>query len=96
MRKQAMAQLKMHRDEEQKLQLEQETIARQLSTFDRPRSAIRDFADNIDEESKQKWLNEREQKILDLKQIESKTFNQQRDLKHRARQHANEVAQLKF
>ena len=78
------------------MQLEQETVARQLSTFDRPRSAIREVAANLDESSKQKWEGEREQKILDLRQIESKTFNLQRDLKHRARQHANEVAQLKF
>ena len=72
-------------------------MARQLSTFDRPRSAIREVAAELDiEKSKQKWLGEREQKQLDLRQIESKTFNLQRDLKHRARQHANEVAQLKF
>ena len=52
LRKQALAKLKLLRDEEQKLQLDQETVARQLSTFDRPRSAIREVAENIDDQSK--------------------------------------------
>ena len=33
---------------------------------------------------------------MELRQIESKTFNLQRELKNRVKLHANEVAQLKF
>lgn len=50
----------------------------------------------MDESVKAEWLATREQKMLELRQVESKTFNKQREMKHRAKQHATEVAQLKF
>lgn len=50
----------------------------------------------MDPQSKAKWLGERETKLLELRQAESKTFNMQREMKHRVKIHANEVAQLKF
>jgi len=50
----------------------------------------------MDPQSKAKWLAERETKLLELRQAESKTFNMQREMKHRVKIHANEVAQLKF
>ena len=40
------------REDEQKLEVETETLQRQLSTFDRPRSAIREGLYQIDESSK--------------------------------------------
>ena len=38
--------------------------------------------DEIDTGGKEKWMGERDQKILELQQIESKQFNLTRQLKH--------------
>lgn len=67
-----------------------------MSNFERPKTAIRDSLVQMDPQSKAKWLGERETKLLELRQAESKTFNMQREMKHRVKIHANEVAQLKF
>ena len=96
LRKKALAELNTLRDEEQKLEMEVEGLQRSLAAFDRPRSALQDSLAQINDTSKQQWLNEREQKMLELRQVESKIFNKQREMKHRAKQHASEVASLKF
>ena len=92
LRKKALDELNTLRDEEIRLQAETETLQRQLSTFDRPKSAIREGLEHIDESSKKKWFAEREQKLLELRQAESRIFNRQREMKHRTKQHASEVA----
>ena len=96
LRKKALAELNTLRDEEQKLEMEVEGLQRSLGAFDRPRSALQDSLAQINDTSKQQWLSEREQKLLELRQVESKIFNKQREMKHRAKQHASEVASLKF
>jgi len=52
LRKQALIQLNSLREEAKKLELEKETLNRQLNTFDRPRSAIRETLATLDESSK--------------------------------------------
>ena len=76
--------------------MEFDSLQRQLNALERPSTAVKKSLGEIDNGGKEKWLEERDQKILQLKQLESKQFNLARELKHRAKQHATEISQLKF
>ena len=76
--------------------MEFQSLQRQLNAIERPSTAVKKNIEEIDGGGKEKWMAERDKKILDLKQIESKQFNLTRSLKNQSKQHATEISQLKF
>ena len=50
----------------------------------------------ISARGRENWRQEKGEKVLQLKQMESKSFHLAREVKHRARQHAQEVASIKY
>ena len=74
-----------------------ENVQREISAVDRPSTAMRQQnLDDINDKGRENWQEEKGKKLLELKQLESKSFHLAREVKHRARQHASEVAALKY
>ncbi len=71
-------------------------VVREIGGLDRSSTAVQQDSSALDPAMKQKWLSEREQKRVQLKQVESNANNVQRELKHRAKIHASHVSQLKL
>lgn len=82
--------------ENQDLKEKMEEVLREIGGLDRSSAAAQEDSNALDPAMKQKWLSEREQKRVYLKQVESNANNVQRELKHRAKIHASHVSQLKL
>jgi hypothetical protein len=67
----------------------------EITALERPKTALITEED-VDERGKAIWLSEKNDRLLELKQLESKAFNLSRELKHKARMQASETSQLKF
>ncbi len=83
-------------EEEADLLAKQEAIQREINMVDRPSTAMQQQDFQISDRGRDNWKQEKGQKILQLKQMESKSFHLAREVKHRARQHAQEVASIKY
>ena len=75
-------------------------VQHEINALERPSTAVKASylaqEEDMDEKGKAKWMGERDEKLAELKQLESKAYNLSRELKNKAKQQASEMSQLKF